>query len=1306
MTAIVDAASAIGTGIVDAVSSVGQAVVSVADFAVNKVVAPVVQTVGNVLDAVAQNPIKAIAEIAAAATGNTWAIPLIEGADVAASGGSVEDVLKAAAISYVSGQVGQYVGNAAAGAVTDATGSQVAGKIIGQGTTSATVAAITGKDPLQAFVTGGVSAALPIALGKIEGFANLQASSPAVAGAISGAISGVLTGGNVSASIINGAIAGGQYAKKTIDYISSQSGADMSDQAKSVLTDVLMKTATTAMSGGNVTAAMKNAFMTAGTKALGDQVAGGIQSAVDSVKNWYDAADRTAQAIDQNGRDQIRVVDQYNSLKSQYEQRIATQQGMYDKYSAALATFNASPSQATADAVNSAASAYSSYAQQTDAWYSNAKVSLDLYNTQLNDLKTAQTNMGEAYKAQLADFTQASDNLATVMQQAESITNKAAALAMSPNFNADEYARINNLDPSIDPYAHYVETGSKQNLFTNDKDVAMQAEVDAYKAATGKDMPQEVLATLGVRDDRVSAVKNFTDVSLKDQQVLDENRKTAFKAVIDTYYAQGLTQDQIDKKIDSGEAVAFANQITDNQRNNVAYLEQQAYNAQLQYGRDSTQYKDAVRAELDAKAMVGGYGVYKDKGGYYNVADVGEIDPNTMVPLDKGGAGYDPVTGRVIATVSRSEYDPVTGKYIGPQTYSRWGDIKPVDVSTVFSIGQSAKPPESGGTSLLFGDGSGSSYGIAGIPTLLAVDSGTGAKLWNAGNGRSLIAYSDGHMVAVNNSTMDVYQVPPAEAEKLQKQLDAPVNTIPAPTKPITDPIKDAITTVTQKIDQSILSAQEIRDMFKSTGYTPTETQIQSMVSDASAQASTSGASSAGSTSTSTNLYGDSTSWKPVTFDTSTGTMTSSASTAPAGTTPTGSTSGGSTTGGASSTGNDALLQKILDETTQNQTAGMARDVALTSALNSIAGTLGTTKTDLLNKIGATETSLNSRLDSVINTQQAIKDQMDKNEAAGMTRDQALAGAINTVADNLNTTKDDLLKTIGKTEDTLRTEFASGIAGVKIDLANAEKAILDVTAKNEAAGMARDQALAGAIGTVAEQLGTTKTDLLTKINTTESNLNSKLDTAKAELTGQITGVQKDLTGQITNVKNTLGSATQAGTQDDVAYLTGLLKNGGAYDRAYDFNGDGKLDAADLTGLTAYINGTGTGTSTTGTGTGVTGTGTGTGASTGTGAGAPSGGSKWGTPTGVFKTIADTATKTQRLNNINAMSTMLMQAPDISGQQVTVKAADPTKIGYVYDFGSIFANPTQQKMFVTPYAKGGSVDSIDEVNDELLRILKG
>jgi hypothetical protein len=82
-----------------------------------------------------------------------------------------------------------------------------------------------------------------------------------------------------------------------------------------------------------------------------------------------------------------------------------------------------------------------------------------------------------------------------------------------------------------------------------------------------------------------------------------------------------------------------------------------------------------------------------------------------------------------------------------------------------------------------------------------------------------------------------------------------------------------------------------------------------------------------------------------------------------------------------------------------------------------------------------------------------------------------------------------------------------------------------------------------------------------------------------------------------------------------------------------------------------------------------------------------------------------------------------QAGLFKGAKTTVSSADPMNIDYLYDFSSVFANPSQQGLFASPYstttrnkaanqpmgpmpmasgfAEGGQVE--DE-NDMLLRIL--
>jgi hypothetical protein len=69
-----------------------------------------------------------------------------------------------------------------------------------------------------------------------------------------------------------------------------------------------------------------------------------------------------------------------------------------------------------------------------------------------------------------------------------------------------------------------------------------------------------------------------------------------------------------------------------------------------------------------------------------------------------------------------------------------------------------------------------------------------------------------------------------------------------------------------------------------------------------------------------------------------------------------------------------------------------------------------------------------------------------------------------------------------------------------------------------------------------------------------------------------------------------------------------------------------------------------------------------------------------------------------------MGTLFGLLGGFGGQQAAPPAAapiTPANIGYVYDIGgkSIFANPQQEKAFVSPYAEGGTVE-------DLMKILRG
>ena len=135
----------------------------------------------------------------------------------------------------------------------------------------------------------------------------------------------------------------------------------------------------------------------------------------------------------------------------------------------------------------------------------------------------------------------------------------------------------------------------------------------------------------------------------------------------------------------------------------------------------------------------------------------------------------------------------------------------------------------------------------------------------------------------------------------------------------------------------------------------------------------------------------------------------------------------------------------ILAEMKKNEAAGMGRDEALAKAIDDVSGELGTTKDALLAEIGTTEETLRNEFESGIadvktdiadvktelgDVEASILAEVEKNEAAGMDRDEALSTAIDDVSGELGKTKDELLAEIGTTEETLRNEFESGIADV------------------------------------------------------------------------------------------------------------------------------------------------------------------------------------------------------------------------------------------------------------------------------------
>jgi hypothetical protein len=236
MSAVV---SAVGDVVGGAVDFVGDALEDTWDV-VSDAADWAIDTASGIVQGALDDPIKTIAQVAAIATQQYYLLPAIAAADVAAAGGDIKDVAKAAAISYatqavaseIAGQVGSGitvddagipllpadVAYHAAQGVAGMTGSQAAGNAAAGSATNAFSAAVRGGDLdaiLKSAVSGGVAGGTSTALNEMGVPKSLI---PVAGGAIAGGTSALLNGTDVYDAVLRGAAIGG------VNSVLSQSG--------------------------------------------------------------------------------------------------------------------------------------------------------------------------------------------------------------------------------------------------------------------------------------------------------------------------------------------------------------------------------------------------------------------------------------------------------------------------------------------------------------------------------------------------------------------------------------------------------------------------------------------------------------------------------------------------------------------------------------------------------------------------------------------------------------------------------------------------------------------------------------------------------------------------------------------------------------------------------------------------------------------------------------------------------------------------------------------------------------------------
>jgi hypothetical protein len=854
--------------IVDVVEDIGNAVVDVVDFVVDEIVEPVVEVVGNTIDSMLDDPIKTIAQIAVLASGpqNYWMLPLIEGADVAIAGGDLGDVLEATAKAYVAQEIGSAVGSKVSNSVyanqagvqagVQTANEAIAAEVIGRASGSAAAAVVTGKDPLQAFVTGGVSAGVPAVLGQVDGFTDLP---PSAQRAISSAVTAKALGRDIDATAIASMVAATELTTRTLKAYDPD-GTKLTNAERALAADMLYATTSAAIQGGNVSEAIQKQLIKVGTKQLGDMVKSGFKGAVEKITSTYEAADANGMVITKNEADQKAIIDKYNAEKAKLDEKITEQDRLKADAEAKVAVAKQDPSnKANVDAANAATKAYNDYAKTVETAYNEAKPILDGYSEDLSNLQITHAELTDDYEGLIKSLAESTSPVQDKLDDIYFNTNKAFVGELDPNFDAEAYKKINNLGNDVDAYEHWLDKGQFDGLVTNDKDQKIVEARAKYKEATGQDLPERIVERARVTDidNRDAIVENFVDTTLADNAAVQATTNKAVEQVLDAYDAAGLSQTEIKEKIDNGEANARANQIVAEQKQSVENLRDYAAAVAQEKGTDSAEFKAAYKNALEAMADVGGYGVSKD-GDDFVTTGGGKLDLATNTeqfarPTARVDAAVDPVTGEVVFEGIR--YDNEAGK------------LTDVAYSAVLAIGESAKPPKEGGGAY-FGDGTGVSSGLFGGFYPIAFDDGSGnsGMLYQGDSGFSLITYSDGRSIVVKDTVLatpidekgepppgtiwapDIVSVPPEVKEKIlaevpvvkektpeeKEALKAKLNEPPPAT--IADAKETIAKDTSEALDAAYQTPEEVTAALKAAGYNPTPEEAASMRGEKSAE--------------------------------------------------------------------------------------------------------------------------------------------------------------------------------------------------------------------------------------------------------------------------------------------------------------------------------------------------------------------------------------------------------------------------------------------------------------------------------------
>jgi flagellar biosynthesis GTPase FlhF len=456
-----------------------------------------------------------------------WAIPFIEGGATLAQGGSIEDALKNAAVSYVAGKVSGAVADSAGSYITGFVGDELAETFAGtlltevapDAVSSATLAAFKGEDPWEAFLssalTSSVGNGVNAAMSKIDDATNQAFTTllpPSAQNLIKASLESTLIGGVTGENVTEAALAKAITQSTTVTNTLSNffgNNTNLDPSQVSALTLAVQRSAAAAFTGDSIDDALQLTLDQYGQQQFDIVTDKIVKNSIDKLQGTYQEYARVSSEISAAGVKRDTALGEFRALENRViDAQFARDEAVKDLEDVHTRFEKGELNKTEADTlyealaptlVEAQASWETAYAEViTSGTLGLARTTFTDNNALVDSLSEELAEIGETL---YSDTSQ----LDPGMQTLYSAVDKSFTLAMNPSFNEAQYKEFNNLGDDVDGYFHWLNEGQKMGLPTNadeayaqrnTAEVALQNAVLKNLNLTAADFSKNDLASL------------------------------------------------------------------------------------------------------------------------------------------------------------------------------------------------------------------------------------------------------------------------------------------------------------------------------------------------------------------------------------------------------------------------------------------------------------------------------------------------------------------------------------------------------------------------------------------------------------------------------------------------------------------------------------------------------------------------------------------------------------------------------------------------------------------------------------------